>query len=96
MQDGIAKIEIDADGRLHVVPASCNFPLIYREAMDVHWDGERRSLHSPQPREWPYFRWLQQIIAAAREQGVSLHLSESTEWLNIEPRVVAELRRAVE
>ena len=96
VQDAIAKVEIDADGRLHVVPARCSFPLIYREAMEVHWDGERRSLHCPRPREWSYFRWFQQILAAAREQGVRLKISENTEWLNVAPSVEAELRRTDE
>ena len=94
--DAIAKIEIDADGRLHVVPGSCSFPLVYREAMEVHWDDERRSLYSPKPREWSYAHWLKQILAAAHEQGVSLQLSASTTWLNIGPSTKAELMRVAE
>ena len=90
-QDTIAKIEIDADERLHVVPASCSFPYVYREAMGVHWDSERRSLYSPRPAGWSFPRWLQQILAAAHEQGVSLHLSRDTEWKNIDPRVREDL-----
>jgi hypothetical protein len=95
-QDTIAKIEIDADGKLHIVPATSSFPYIYREAMEVHWDAGRRSLYSPKPRDWSYCRWLQQIIAAAREQGVSLNLSPTTEWLNIDPAAKAELARVIE
>jgi len=95
-QDEIATIEIDADGQLHVVPASRSFPLVYREAMEVHWDGERRSLHSPRPRDWSYSRWFHQILASACEQGVSLYLSANTKWLNIEPSVKTELLRAAE
>lgn len=90
-QDAIAKVEIDTDGRLHVVPASCSFPHVYREAMDVRWDRERRSLYSPRPVEWSYQRWLQRILAAAYEQGVSLHLSTDTEWKNIAPSTREDL-----
>jgi hypothetical protein len=31
-RDAIVKVEIDEAGRLHVVPASQEFPYIYREA----------------------------------------------------------------
>ena len=95
-KDAISKVEIDTAGQLHVVPASRSFPLIYREAVEVDWDGERRSLHSPRPREWSYSRWFQQILASARAQGVSLYLSPDTEWLNVEPSVKAELLQVAE
>lgn len=95
-QDAIAAIEIDHTGRLHVVPASRSCPYIYREAMDVHWDSQRRSFHSPELRSWPYSRWFQQILAAAREQGVNLKLSGDTRWLNVEPGIKDELIRAAE
>jgi hypothetical protein len=84
-QDAISVMEIDEVGKLHVVPSSFSFPYIYREAMEVHWDVARRSLHSSKPREWSYSRWFQQILAAAHEQGCDLRLSESTKWLNVDP-----------
>jgi len=90
-RDTIQELEIDADGRLHVVPAAQAFPYVYREAMEVHWDPARRSLYSPPPREWPYSRWFQQILAAAREQGCDLRLGASTKWVNIEPGIKAQL-----
>ena len=90
-RDTIAELEIDADGKLHVVPSSRAFPYIYREAMEVHWDPARRSLFSPAPRDWSYSRWLQQILDAAREQGYELELSASTKWLNMDSGVKAEL-----
>jgi hypothetical protein len=92
-QDAIAEIEIDATGQLHVVPSSCTFPYIYREAMEVHWNPERRSLCSPVPREWSYARWFEQIVAAAREQGWLLHPTTSTSWRNIPESVKAEFLR---
>jgi hypothetical protein len=95
-KDAISLVEIDAVGQLHIVPASRSFPLIYREGMEVNWHGERRSLHSPRPREWSYSRWFRQILSSAREQGVSLYLSEDTKWRNIEPSVKAELLQAAE
>ncbi|MBA3493906.1 MAG: hypothetical protein H0T87_07295 [Gammaproteobacteria bacterium] len=89
-RDTIAELEIDATGKLHVVPSTRAFPCIYREAMEVHWDAARHSLHSPTPREWSYSRWFQQILSAAREQGCELKLAASTQWLNIDPGVKAE------
>jgi hypothetical protein len=95
-RDTIAVIEIDAAGRLHVAPSVLTFPHIYREAMEVNWDAERRSLHSPKPREWSYLRWLKQILAAAREQDGELLLSENTNWLNVDSATKVELLQAWE
>ena len=81
--DLISMVEIDAEGRLHLVPESCSFPYIYREAMEVHWDTERCSLYSPKPRKWDYERWFSQILEAAKEQGVDLNITETTRWRNI-------------
>ncbi len=94
-RDSIAELEIDAIGKLHVVPSTHVFPHIYREAMGVHWDATRHSLYSPTPQEWSYSRWLQQILAAAREQDCELQLAASTKWLNINPSVKAELLQVV-
>jgi len=91
-QDTIARIEIDASGRLHVSPSAEKFPHIYREAMEVHWDAQQSSLYSPPPREWSFPRWFRQIKAAARRQGCELRLVDGTEWKNVGENV----RRALE
>ena len=91
--DTIAELEIDTAGKLHVVPSTRSFPYIYREAMEVHWDPARRSLHSPTPRDWSYSRWLRQILDAARGQGCELQFAPSTNWVNIDAGVKAELLR---
>ena len=90
-RDAIAAVEIDELGRLHVRPASREFPYVYREAMEVHWDPQRRTLHSPPPSEWSYVRWFRQILAAAREQSCELHLSDDTRWSNVPPDTQAAL-----
>ena len=90
-RDTIAQVEIDGEGRLHVTPTVHSFPYIYREAMEVHWDAESGSLHSPKPREWSYSRWFQQLLTAAAVQGCELHLAADTRWLNIDPGLKAEL-----
>jgi hypothetical protein len=92
-RDSIEAVEIDEAGRLHVIPLSQNFPLIYREAMEVSWDPNRRSLHSPKPREWSYARWYEQIVAAAREQGWELRPTSATNWINVDAGTKAELLR---
>jgi hypothetical protein len=93
-QEQVATVEIDQDGRLHVAPASSEFPHIYREAMEISWDPHRRSLYSPHPREWGYGRWLQQILAAAAAQGVGLVIGPGTQWLNVPANTQAELSEA--
>jgi hypothetical protein len=92
--DHVAAVEIDQDGRLHIAPASSEFPHICREAMEVSWDPHRRSLYSPQPREWGYGRWLQQILAAAAAQGVKLVLGPGTQWVHVPANIQAELSEA--
>ncbi|MEJ1959881.1 MAG: hypothetical protein WDM70_11045, partial [Nitrosomonadales bacterium] len=47
--DGIKEVGIDHEGRLYVTPKSKTFPMIYREAMEVHWDVKGRYLYAPPP-----------------------------------------------
>jgi hypothetical protein len=90
-EDSIAQIEIDAAGRLLLLPQSASFPSIYREAMEVGWDRDRRALFGPKPTEWSYTRWFEQLVAATSEQGVRLLLTPSTKWTNVPPEVRAEI-----
>ncbi|WP_430540609.1 hypothetical protein [Pseudoxanthomonas sacheonensis] len=92
-RDTIAELEIDATGKLYVVPTGWEFPYIYREAMEVQWDPARRALYAPAPREWSYARWFQQVLDAAREQGCELQLASSTKWSNIDADVKVEFLR---
>lgn len=77
-------VEIDDIGRLLVTPATKEFLYVYREAMEVHWDISRKALFSPIPREWTRRQWFEQIVLAAREQGVELYLTEKTVWRNVD------------
>lgn len=82
-RDEVREIGIDDEGRLYVVPRSSTFPLIHREAMEVHWDESRSALYGPRPREWSYVDWFRQILAAARAQNCKLKLTPETTWVNI-------------
>ena len=90
-QDPIAQIEIGSDGRLYVAPTSASFPYIWREAMEVHWDSERRSLYAPPPREWSRARWLRQVLDAARTEGIDLQVTDETKWIGVDPEDRAEM-----
>ncbi len=85
--DTIEAVGIDEGGSLWVKPAAATFPLVYREAMGVHWDAERLRLYSPTPREWSYCAWFKQIKDAAREQGVELQFGPATTWSGIDPEL---------
>jgi hypothetical protein len=87
----ISEVWIDDDGHLHVVPMTAAFPHIYREAMEVRWKPETRSLTSPVPGEWSYERWFQQIVGAAFEQGYQLFVTADTRWANIDPSQKAQM-----
>ena len=90
-QEFVAAIEIDSAGRIHVTPSGSEFPYIYREAMEVSWSDSSKTLHSPVPREWTYAQWVQQIFAAAAEQGVKLILGPDTKWINVPDLLRVEL-----
>ena len=93
-EDLVAAVELDDEGRLHVVPATRSFPHAYREAMEVSWDPQRRSLYSPPPRSWSYGRWVEQILALAAAQGVRLVVHRGTAWVGVPEPVRLELMRA--
>ena len=79
--DRITEIRVDDAGQLCVVPETQTFPFVYRAGMEVRWDELGRFLHSPPPREWPYVRWFQQIVAAVvSEYGCSLSITPQTRW----------------
>jgi hypothetical protein len=91
-EDQIAQIEIGPDAKLYVQPLQETFPYIYRAAMEVGWDVESRRLFGPKPREWSYFDWFRQIVAAAADEyGVSLKISPSTMWVNIPTELRSEI-----
>ncbi|GAB5537330.1 MAG: hypothetical protein Rubg2KO_35790 [Rubricoccaceae bacterium] len=90
-RDIVDRIELDAQGRLHVVPRTETFPFIWREAMEVHWNFERGSLYSPSPQTWSYGRWLVHILSAARGQGSHLEVTAETEWVHMEPALQAQM-----
>ena len=93
-RDFVTAIEIDSEGKLHVSPATQTFAFVYREGLEVVWDENRRSLHSPVPREWSYVRWLEQILAAATAQGIFFAIDQHTHWINVPASVREDLLQA--
>lgn len=83
MEDRIEEIGIDEEDRLYVKPSNATFPMIYREAMEVHWNSEHCYLYGAKPRKWGYLEWFQQIIRAASEQGYQLTVPSNVSWVNI-------------
>jgi hypothetical protein len=85
LKDTIAEVGIGNNGGLFVRPATRAFPLVYREAMEVGWNRESGVLFGAAPREWDHARWFEQIVRAAREQGVELRLAPTTLWTQVPP-----------
>lgn len=77
--DSIAEVAIDEGGRLRIVPVTNSYPMIYREAVEVHWDATGRFLFAPKPREWSYLDWFKHIVDVAGD----LALSPNTKWTNV-------------
>jgi len=93
VEDQIAEIGIDHDGRLYVRPIGRTFPYIYRAAMEVGWDPVRGVLFSPKPRECSYRDWFRQILAAVTDEyGIRLTVGPRAIWSNVSD----ELRKQIE
>ncbi|KKN24150.1 hypothetical protein LCGC14_0897710 [marine sediment metagenome] len=91
MEDLIEEIGIDEDERLYVKPANETFPMVYREAMEVHWNSEQGYLYGAKPRKWGYIEWYQQIIKVAAEQGCKLVVSANVSWVNVPSELQAQI-----
>jgi hypothetical protein len=75
-----------------VTPASNDFEMVYREAMVVCWDRDRRFLFSPIPREMTYPQWFRQIILAVEYQyGARLNVTDLTRWVGVSQPLRAEM-----
>lgn len=85
--DTITEIAIDEKERLCIKPSSATYPMIYREAAEVHWDQGGRFLYSPKPREWSYFDWFTHILKIADPEAKELRITERTEWRSIPPEL---------
>ena len=81
--DQIIEIGIDDRGRLYIKPKEKEYPMIYREAVEVHWDHEGKFLYSPKPRDWSYFDWFRHILDTADPRCMELKLTEETKWKEI-------------
>lgn len=93
----ITEIQVDAAGRLVVVPdlpPSEDFEFIFRAGMEVTWNEAIRGLSSPVPRSggWSHPDWFRKIIReVADEYGAILWIKPGTKW-----SVSQELRASIE
>lgn len=92
-KDFIKSVEIDVEGRLHLVTTNATFPMIYRTATEVHWNPERHSLYSPKPRDWSYEKWFDHILCVAEECNCKLVLSVNTKWINISTELLEQIKK---
>ena len=91
MEDSIEEIGIDDKNRLYLKPSSAAFPMIYREALEVHWNEELKYLYGAEPRKWNHFDWYQHILSAASIQGCRLRISPTVSWVNISSDLQAQI-----
>jgi hypothetical protein len=93
-KDFITSIEIDKDGRLHLITAKVTFPMIYRTATEVHWNPEKHSLYSPEPRDWTYKMWFEHILnVAEKDCNCKLVITKNTNWVNIPAELKEEIQK---
>ncbi|GAA6133299.1 hypothetical protein NBRC116188_00880 [Oceaniserpentilla sp. 4NH20-0058] len=91
MIDLIEEIGIDEEGCLYLKPATKTFPMIYREAMEVHWNSEQGYLYGGKPRKWSYIEWYDQISKTVAKQGCVLVFSPSVAWVNMPSELRAKI-----
>jgi hypothetical protein len=89
--DEIIEIGIDSEERLYLVPKLKEFLFIYREAKEVSWSSDRKSLYSPKQKEWSYIHWYKQIIFAVKEQSCILSISKNVKWVSIPESLKLEI-----
>ena len=89
--DEIIEIGIDAEERLYVKPSIAKFPMMYREAIEVHWNESGGYLYGAQPRKWSYIDWYKHIVSGASMQGFELRQTNKMRWVNIP----AELQKQI-
>ncbi|MFN3536598.1 MAG: hypothetical protein ACK4Y4_04045 [Brevundimonas sp.] len=88
----IEQVEIDRQGRLCITPASGDFEMVYREAMEVYWNREGRFLFSPTPREMTYPEWFRQIgLAVEYQYGIRLRATGRTRWVGVSEPLRADV-----
>ncbi len=85
--DPIINVEIDNIGRLLIYPSTHNYSMVYREGVEVQWDGMGKYLYSPVPRSWSYFDWFRHVFTTAKD----LKLVEATRWTNIPEQLRIEV-----
>lgn len=91
-KDSIAEIGIDGLGRLYVMPENEQFTMIWRSALEVHWDTANRYLYSPIPREWTYYQWYHHMIDVVKDEyGCLLFINSSSCWVNVPDELKNEI-----
>ena len=92
----IASIEVAADGRVAVVPATDDtgmFDYVYRAAAGVHWDATAKCFAPREVGSISPLQWFRTILQAVHSEfGLRLQLSPDTRWVSVSP----QLRRQFE
>ena len=92
--DFIDQVEIDAEGRLHLVMRNQKYPMIYRSAAGVYWDQNRNSVHSTIPKTMSYPEWFAHICQVLESPGNSqIKLAKNAKWINISQGVKSEIEK---
>jgi hypothetical protein len=92
--DNIKSIEIDVEGRLHIITENVAFPMIYRAAVGINWNPDKHSLYSPKPREWTYLLWYNHILDVIEKEGFcKLELGEKTTWVNVPDELRKKIKK---
>lgn len=79
----IEEIGIDEKGSIYLKPSNIEFSYIYREAAEVHWNADKKVLHSPKPREWSYLDWYIHIKKVASLLDCKLYITNNTNFTNV-------------
>ena len=90
----ISRVEILGNEEMYVVLAGGGKPMYqykYREAAEVYWDNDIKGFKAPPPRKWSHSDWYHHIVTVAASVGISLKLSNKTDWVNVPSKIKTEI-----
>jgi hypothetical protein len=85
----IVRLEVLSSGEMIIEPDTSetgSFEYIYRAAVGVYWNEDRKAFVTPPAKTRSYGEWLQMARSAvASELGLDLKVTDSTQLINLPP-----------
>jgi len=88
----IKKIYINEKGCICIQPQKKSFDMIYRGAMGIQWDDNKKCLTHEKTQKWSLVQWYKQILRATKnEYGIILKITPHTEYEMMDEETVQKI-----